>query len=155
MLPLCLLDFMAYKQKKLLHLLPLSQAFPVRFYSKGTLTFHWGPCFSWSLPTALGTLGLEGEGLWFWLLKGPSQPSCFSPTKNASLETCQRTRVLLSLLVPSSMKIQSCILISHKGASYIIALLLGTSHTLLLDNQMYKFWLSLQWPHLSSSDINF
>lgn len=38
--------------------------------------------------------------------------------------------------------------------SWIIAFHFRTSRTLLLDNQMYKFWSSFQWPHLSSSDIS-
>ena len=62
MLPLCLLEFMAHKQKKLLRFLSLFQAFPLPFYSKGTLTFHWGPCFPLKSSHSSGNTGLEGRG---------------------------------------------------------------------------------------------
>lgn len=151
---LCVWSKWLPKNRKSSCFLHLSQAFPLSFYSKGTLTLHWAPCFPWSLLTALGTLGLEGEDLWFWLLTGPSQLSCSSPTKNPGFKTCQCTRDCFPSFCHHLWKFSHASSFLSERTSWIIAFHFRTSRTFLLDNQMYKFWSSFQWPHLSSSDIS-
>lgn len=100
-------------------------SFPLSFYSKGALTLHWAPCFPRTLLTALGTLGLEGEDLWFWLLTGPSQPSCSSPTKNPGFKTCQCTRDCFPALCHHLWKFSHASSFLSEHTSWIIAFISG------------------------------